>query len=112
MVQVLVGEKALGDTTFSGYWAEFEGAEISSLEAEGIVYTLYNCTAYTFEAYRVHTSNEINPKEPVYKLHPESEAGSGYTLPYTTEGIAAAYPVFLNDIEYLPTYAIDPPTSS
>ena len=50
VVKVLVGKK-MGDR-FSGYWAEFEGQRVSSYEDtrgdKNIVYTLYECTAYSF----------------------------------------------------------------
>lgn len=99
---------------FSGYWAEFEGDEVSSYEAEGIVYTLYRCTAYNFEAYRVHISDEADPQAPVYELRPYDKdsriqsARHDYTEPYAAEQIAANYPLFLKDMDYLRTFPIDP----
>ena len=98
MVKVLVGSKA-SRGSFSGFVAEFEGGEISSYEADGTVYTLYKCTAYDQEAYRVHTQKETDPKEPVYELHPDSGTRGGYDAsPYTREQIAEYYPLFLKDM--------------
>ena len=72
MVRVLVGQKR--GSEFPGFWAEFEGKEVSSYEDPRIdktaVYTLYRCTAYSFEAYRVHVRDESNPDAPVYQLLP------------------------------------------
>ncbi len=116
MVKVLVGKRA-GDT-FSGFWAEFEGEKISSYEDtrpdKNIVYTLYKCTAYNWEAYRVHIADESNLEAPAYELRPFGEdqqirgLGSDYTEPYAKEQIAMNYPLFLKDIDYFQTYAVDP----
>ena len=66
MVKVLVGQKR-GDR-FPGFWAEFEGEEISSnKDTRGeklIIYTLYRCTTYQREAYRVLIADEGNPANP------------------------------------------------
>jgi hypothetical protein len=109
MVKVLVGKKK-GDK-FPGYWAEFEGEEASSYEdtrgEKKIVYTLYRCTAYTDEAYRVHVADESNPKNPVYALHPLSER-SGYDEAFEKEDIAANFPLFLKDMDYFRTQPVDP----
>jgi hypothetical protein len=70
VVKVLVGQKR-GDR-FPGFWAEFEGEEISSNKdtrgEKHIIYTLYRCTTYQREAYRVLIADEGNPANPVYKL--------------------------------------------
>ena len=58
MVKVLVGERPEPGEEFSGGWAEFEGTEVGAYEDEGIVYTLYLCTAYDFKAYRVHVAGQ------------------------------------------------------
>jgi hypothetical protein len=67
VVRVLVGQRK-GDR-FPGFWAEFEGREISSYTdtraEKHILYTLYRCTAYRWEAYRVHIADEGNPANPV-----------------------------------------------
>jgi hypothetical protein len=68
VVKVLVGNKA--GQTYQGFWAEFDGEEVSSYEdtrgEKNIVYKLYRCTAYNWEAYRVHIADESNPDAPVY----------------------------------------------
>ncbi len=116
MVKVLVGKKK-GDR-FPGFWAEFEGEEVSSYEdtrgEKKIVYTLYKCTAYNYDAYRVHIADEGNPVNPVYELHPSSEdphiqgVGRDYSEPYDKEQIAAKYPLFLKDIDYFQERRVDP----
>ncbi len=116
MVKVLVGKRAGG--TFFGFWAEFEGEKISSYEDtrpdKNIAYTLYKCTAYNWEAYRVHIADESNLEAPAYELRPFDEdqhirgLGSDYTEPYAKEQIAMNYPLFLKDIDYFQTYAVDP----
>ena len=115
MVRVLVGRKK-GDR-FPGFWAEFVGEEVSSYtdtrSEKHIVYTLYGCTAYDWEAYRVHVADESNPANPVYELRPytresiEHGIGWDYTEPYDKEQIAAAFPLFLKDIDYFRERRID-----
>ena len=113
MVRVWVGEKG-SQGRFSGYWAEFEGEEIRSYETEGVVYTLYKCTRYNFPAYRVHISYETDPQAPVYKLHPYSEdphirpSMREYPPPYTKEGIAEKYPIFLRNVDHSQPLPVDP----
>jgi hypothetical protein len=116
VVKVLVGKKK-GDK-FPGFWAEFEGEEVSSYEDtrgdKSIVYTLYKCTAYNYDAYRVHVADESNPINPVYVLHPYSEdphiqgVAPDYSEPYDKEQIAANYPLFLKDIDYFRERRVDP----
>jgi hypothetical protein len=122
VVKVLVGKKN-GDG-FPGFWAEFEGTEVDSYERtrrdKKIVYTLYKCTvyrfdAYRFDAYRVHTADENDPANPVYELPPYSEypdsrgLGLDFSEPYTKDQLAAAFPLFLKDMDYFPERYIDPP---
>lgn len=116
MVEVLVGKKE-GDR-FPGFWAEFEGEEISSYEDtrgdKSIVYTLYKCTAYNWECYRVHVVDESNPENPVYELLPYTEdariqgIGPNYTEPFAKEQIASKYPMFLKDMNYFRPSMVDP----
>ncbi|MGH3146744.1 MAG: hypothetical protein ACRDTR_13195 [Rubrobacter sp.] len=116
MVRVLVGKKE-GDR-FPGFWAEFEGEKVGSYEdtrgERSIVYTLYRCTAYDWEAYRVHIADESNPVNPVYELLPYTEGpnvpevGPDYAEPYAREQIAARYPLFLKDMDYFPERLVDP----
>lgn len=116
MVKVLVGKRM--EDKFSGFWAEFEGEQISSYEdtrgEKNVVYTLYKCTAYNWEAYRVHISDESSPDSPVYELRPFSEdqnirgLGPDYTEPYAREQLAFEFPLFLKNMEHLRTYYIDP----
>jgi hypothetical protein len=116
MAKVLVGQKK-GDK-FPGFWAEFEGEEISSYEDpridRNIRYTLYKCTAYNYEAYRVHVADESNPTNPVYELHPVSEdphiqgVAPNYSEPYDKDQIAAKFPLFLKDMDYFRTRGVDP----
>jgi len=116
VVKVLVGQKK-GDR-FPGFWAEFEGEEVSSYKdtrgEKHIVYTLFRCTAYQREAYRVHIADEGNPANPVYKLLPVSEGPHGqgadpdYTEPWDRDQIAAKYPLFLKDMDYFYERRVDP----
>jgi hypothetical protein len=115
VVKVLVGKKK-GDR-FPGFWAEFEGTEVDSYERtrgdKKIVYTLYKCTAYRFDAYRVHLADENDPANPVYQLHPYSEypdsrgLGLDFSEPYTKDQLAAEFPLFLKDMDYFPERYVD-----
>jgi hypothetical protein len=119
MVKVLVGERS--GPSFPGFWAEFEGEEVSSYEDtrgdKNIVYTLYRCTAYNYEAYRVHIADESDPKTPVYELLPverDTRSGGGrpdYSGVWMKENIAENYPLFLKDMNYFTTRNIDGPPS-
>jgi hypothetical protein len=116
MVKVLVGQRSGGK--FAGFYAEFEGEEVSSYKDEraekNIVYTLYGCTAYQFEAYRVHIADESNPDAPVYELLPfegDLRRGGGrpdYSEPWTVEDIAEHFPLFLKDMDYFESRTVDP----
>jgi hypothetical protein len=113
VVKVLVGNREGG--RFTGYWAEFEGQKVSSYEvkatsndARAVVYALYKCTAYEFEAYRVHVTDETNHQAPTYKLYPWTPE-ERFEEPYSREQIALRYPLFLKDINYFETHPIDPP---
>ena len=116
MVKVLVGQKR-GDS-FPGFWAEFEGEKVSSYKDtradKNIEYTLYRCTAYNFEAYRVHIQDESNPVAPVYELLPvegDRRPGGGslmYSEVWDREQIAGRYPLFLKDMDYFDTRHVDP----
>ena len=116
MVKVLVGQRQ-GDR-FPGFWANFEGEKVSSYEdtrgEKHIVYTLYRCTAYSWEAYRVHIADESNPEAPVYELLPFEEdqhimgIGPDYSEPYVKEQIAAKFPLFLKDMDYFVETRVDP----
>ena len=117
MVKVLVG-KRMGNRRFSGYWAVFEGQRVSSYEDprgdKNLVYTLYKCTAYNFDAYRVHVADESSPVNPVYELHPHEEysdiqgVGQNYSEAYTVDGLAENYPLFLKHMYYFRERHIDP----
>ncbi len=111
VVRVLVGQGG-GAGGFKGFWAEFEGEEISTYKDEArdknVVYTLYKCPAYNFDAYRVHIADESNHQKPVYELLPYSQ-GSSYAEAYVAEDLAKEFPLFLKDIEdYLKVRRIDP----
>ncbi len=116
MVKVLVGKKQ-GDR-FPGFWAEFEGEKVSSYEdtrqEKKITYTLYRCTAYSEEMYRVHIEDESNPAAPVYELLPyakesvEHGIGWDYSEPYYREDIESEYPLFLKDMDHFRERSIDP----
>ncbi len=103
--------------SFPGFWAEFEGEEVSSYEdtrgGKTIVYTLYRCTAYDYEAYRVHIEDESNPANPVYELLPYDSGsvahgiGWDYSEPWEKAQIAAKYPMFLKDIGYFAERLVD-----
>jgi len=118
MAKVLVGKKK-GDK-FPGFWAKFEGEKVSSYEdtrgEKKTVYTLYKCTAYNFDAYRVHVADESNPANPVYVLHPFFEdphiqgVGPNYSEAYDKDEVAAKFPSFLKDIDYFNERSVDPGT--
>jgi hypothetical protein len=120
MVKVLVGQRK--GERFPGFWAEFEGEKVSSFEdtrgERNIVFTLYRCTAYQWEAYRVHIADESIPDAPVYELLPFSEdpgiqgIGPDYSEPYVKEQIADKWPLFLKDMDYFRTRTIDPRPSN
>ncbi len=115
VVKVLVGQKRGG--SFPGFWAEFEGDEVSSYEdprsGKNAVYTLYRCTAYTNEErYRVHIADESNPANPVYELRPDenpydSAPEKAYHEPYYKEAIEEKYPLFLKDLDLFETRSVD-----
>lgn len=111
MVKVLVGQGG-GASRFEGFWAEFEGEEISHYKNEAqdknIVYTLYKCTAYNFDAYRVHIADESNHQKPVYELLPYDQEAD-WREPYKDHNLAREFPLFLKDIAgYFDTRPIDP----
>jgi hypothetical protein len=115
VVKVLVGKKK--GNRFPGFWAEFEGEEVSSYEdtrgEKHIVYTLYRCPAQRYEAYRVHIADESNPDNPVYELLPydqntmENGLGWDYLELWRKEQIVAKYPMFLKDMDYFPERRVD-----
>jgi hypothetical protein len=101
-----------------GFWAEFEGEEVGSYEdtrsGKSIVYTLYKCTAYNYDAYRVHVADESNPASPVYDLLPKTEdphtqgVGPDFSEPWQEEQVVAEHPMFVRDLDYLPVRQVDP----
>ena len=108
MVKVLVWNSK--PDKLRGFWAEFEGEEINSYQDDGIVYTLYKCTYYDFEAYRVHVKDETNPKAPKYELLPQGknrQKPGDYARPYHLEDLAEKHPRFLKDLVDFPTHTID-----
>ena len=116
MVKVLVGKRQ--GPSFPGFWAEFEGEEVASYEdargEKSIVYTLYRCTAYNYEAYRVHVADESNPGNPVYDLHPNSAdphiqgVGRNYSEAWYPHEVVAEHPMFAKDLGGLRVHRIDP----
>ena len=116
MVKVLVGKRE--GPKFPGFWAEFEGEEVASYEEprpdKNITYTLYKCTAYNFDAYRVHVADESNPANPVYELHPNSPyqgvqgARSNYSEAWRAEDVVAQHPMFVKHLGTLDTIQVDP----
>ena len=116
MVKVLVGKRQ--GPSFPGFWAEFEGEKVSSYEdnraEKNIVYTLYRCTAYDYEAYRVHIKDESNPANPVYELLPydprsvDQGIGWDYSEPWQKGDIVAQYPLFAKDLDHFPERQVDP----
>jgi hypothetical protein len=118
MVKVLV-LKEFPEGRYVGFWAEFEGEKVSSYEDtrgdNNIVHTLYKCTAYNFDAYRVHAANISNPADPDYELHPvtwDTRPGGrrpDFSEVWDQEEIAQLYPMFIKDLEdYLETRHVDP----
>jgi hypothetical protein len=113
-VRVLVAKRTEG--RFRGFWAEFEGEKVSCYEKtntrgeKNIVYTLYKCTAYHDEVYRVHIADESNPDAPVYELLPDEspyEPGArDYSDPWDKEKIAEQFPLFLKDMDYFRSRSI------
>jgi hypothetical protein len=121
MVKVLVF-KELPEGGYVGFWAEFEGEKVSSYEDtrgdNNIVHTLYKCTGYNSDAYRVHIANISVPADPDYALHPvrwDMRVGGGrpdFSEVWDQEEIARLYPTFIKDLEgYLPTRNVDGPPS-
>lgn len=116
MVKVLVGKRE--GPSFPGFWAEFEGEEVSRYEdtrsGKSIVYTLYKCDAYDFDAYRVHVADESNPENPVYDLLPYERdpsiqgTGPDYSEPWQKEQVVAHYPLFVKDLDVLRVHQVDP----
>ena len=116
MIRVLVGKR--NGPAFPGFWAEFEGEEISSYEdkrsGKSIVYTLYKCTAYNFDAYRVHVADETNPENPVYDLLPNStdphiqDVGPDYSEPWRKEDVVAKHRMFVKHLDVLRERHVDP----
>jgi hypothetical protein len=116
VVKVLVGRKK--GVRFRGFLAAFEGEEISSYEDtrgdKAIVCTLYKCTAYNFDAYRVHVADERDPANPVYELHRSSEysdiqgLGLDYSETFRKEQLAAEFPQFLKYVDYFGERHIEP----
>ena len=78
------------------------------------IYTLYRCTTYQREAYRVLIADEGNPANPVYKLLPVAGdlhargAGPDYTELWDKDQVAAKYPLFLKDMDYFAERRVDP----
>jgi hypothetical protein len=107
-VSVLVGERS-EEGRFAGFRAQFQGREIASYtDARGgcrITYTLYRCTAYQYEAYRVHVADESDPRSPRYELHPSGEStglsgvSRDYSEPFDKRQAVDAYPIFARDLE-------------
>ena len=116
MVKVLVGERR--GPSFPGFWAEFEGEKVGSYEdtrsGKSIVYTLYKCTAYNYDAYRVHVADESNPANPVYDLLPKTEdphiqgVGPDFSEPWQERQVVAEHPMFVKDLDYLEVSQVDP----
>jgi hypothetical protein len=117
MAKVLV-LKRRPDGGHVGFWTEFEGEKVSSYEDtrgdNNIVYTLYRCTAYQGDAYRVHIANESDPGEPDCMLHPvrwDPRSGGGgpdFSEVWNGEDIAEKFPLFLKDMDHLETLPADP----
>ncbi len=120
MVKVLVGKQG-EQGRFVGFWAEFEGEEVSSYEEGGVAYTLYKATGYDYEAYRVYISDETDPQSPVYELLPVPEdpdipgGRPDYTEPYRREDVVNEYPLFIKraaennkPIDHFRTTSVDP----
>ena len=116
MVKVLVSKRQ--GPEFPGFWAEFEGEEVGSYEdtrgGKSIVHTLYKCTAYNYDAYRVHVADESNPENPVYDLLPSSTdphiqgGGPDYSEPWRKEDVVAKHPMFVKHLDVLRERHVDP----
>ena len=111
MVKVLVAKRSQG--TFGGFWAEFEGEELDSYENDGVVFTLYKCTAYSADRYRVHVVDERKHTTPVYELYPDyrDPQGGGFgpmasEEPYDKVRLAETYPIFLKTLDYFETFEV------
>jgi hypothetical protein len=119
MVKVLVLKEFPEGSRYIGFWAEFEGEKVSSYEDTrddtNIVHTLYKCTAYNFDAYRVHVANTSDPADPDYELHPvtwDRRVGGGhpdFSEVWDQVEVAQLYPMFMKDLKgYLETRHVDP----
>ena len=112
-VRVLVAERDEA-ARFDGRWATFEGEEVASYkderEGKNVVYTLYKCTAYKNDAYRVHVADETDPQKPAYKLlpPPTDPDGNRYPVPYDTYRLAVDFPLFLKHVDHFRSLPVDP----
>lgn len=117
MVKVLVAKRNNNGRYF-GFLAEFEGQEVGSYTDDRgdrkITCTLYKCTAYNYDAYRVHIADETDPQAPTYELQPfdasgaVSGVGPDYSEPFNARQLVDEYPLFAKTLEFFRTHPIDP----
>lgn len=117
-VRVLVRDRGQTLARYEWFWAQFEGEEVSSYRDERgdrkVTYTLYKCTVYGYDAYRVHVADTSDPQDPTYALLPR-EAGRPITgsngafhEPYNMEDVANEYPLFAKDVGMASVFNVDP----
>jgi hypothetical protein len=112
LIEVLIGDSEQG--SFRGFKARFHGEEVAHHQVEErIVFRLYRCGWGDYDGYRVHKTDENEPFNPKYYLTPcdvedPAAPNTEYYSLYEPSEIVSYYPMFANDIEFLPTRDIDP----
>lgn len=112
-VKLFIGGHSFDDAGrryFGGEWVKFDGELLETYEREEITYSLYKCTAYEFDAYRVYVADETNQMSPTYNLHPfvTWNEQRNYHEPYDAEQLADMYPMFAKSFVKFRERLIDP----
>jgi hypothetical protein len=117
---VLIGDASSG--SFKGFWAEFEGKEVTKHEEEEerLSYMLFEVpwgSRGDETGYRVHKADERNISQPKYKLLPTGDdphrfdREEKYHVAYSAHGLLSSWPIFAKHVEdedVLPVRNIDP----
>jgi hypothetical protein len=116
--RVLIGDTSTGQ--FKGFWAEFEGKEVTKYEEEKLSYTLFAFPWGSREdetGYRVYKADERDVSQPRYELLPTGDDPSRfdreekYHVAYNAHGLVSSWPIFAKHMEdeyFLPVKNIDP----
>lgn len=118
--RVLIGDTSSG--SFKGFWAEFEGKEVTKYEEEKgkLSYTLFEFpwgSGVDETGYRVHKADERDLERPRYELFPTGDDPSRfdreekYHVAYNAYGLASNWPIFaryITDKYVAPIRNIDP----